>query len=242
MRSHMIVASALLALAGAANADVVLDFEGMGHGEVVADQFATQGVLITAVNFHRPFDTAVVFNSRVIGSADPDLESTNIGLGNLDANLLGNMLILQENDTGLDTGIASDPDDEAGRIAGKLIFDLDFNAVSFGFDIVDVDDVVLEMSSVAFYSGGVLVESVSFEDFVDDPGRATTGVVFGDASANRIDPFGVGQSRVESFDRVVLNLGGSMAVDNLRFSEVPTPASAALLILGGLVAFRRHRH
>ncbi len=41
--------------------------------------------------------------------------------------------------------------------------------------------------------------------------------------------------------RVVFNNAGHMVVDDIRWSRVPTPASAALLSLGGLIAARRRR-
>ena len=65
-------------------------------------------------------------------------------------------------------------------------------------------------------------------DFLLDP-----TVKFGDNSANRISPisgFGVA-------NRVVFNMGGSGAIDNLAAEVVPEPAS--LLVWGGLAAVGR---
>lgn len=225
--------SVLLAAVGcttAAHADII-DFETLAHGEVIADQFADWGVSISVVNFNQAFDAGVVFNSNLSGTADPDLEVPNRVGGNLQGST-GNVLIIQENDLGLDTGFASDPDDEGGRPGGQIILEFNQALSSFGFDVFDLDDLALEMTSVQFYSGDAEVASYDFATFA-----AVRNATFGDATANRIDALGAD----EAFDRVVFNVGGSMAFDNFDFTVVPAPSAIMALVGAALCVSRRRR-
>lgn len=230
MRTPMI----LLAVVGcttAAHADIV-DFENLLHGEVVSDQYASMGVSISVLNFNKAFDAGVAFNTNLTGTADPDLEFANRTGGNLQGST-GNVLIIQENDLGLDAGFASDPDDEAGRPGGQIILEFDTALSSFGFDVMDLDDLSLEMTSVDFYAGQNLVASYDFASFA-----AVRNATFGDGTANRIDPLGA----EEAFDRVVFNVGGSMAFDNFNFTVVPSPSTIVMALIGaGLCVSRRRR-
>ena len=223
----------LLAVVGctaAANADII-DFENLAHGEVVTDQYAQMGVSISVINFNKAFDAGVVFNSNLTGTADPDLEAANRVGGNFEGST-GNILIIQENDLGLDTGFASDPDDEGGRPGGQIILEFDTALSSFGFDVMDLDDLSLEMTSVDFYAGQIVVASYDFATFA-----AVRNATFGDSTANRIDPLGAERA----FDRVVFNVGGSMGFDNFNYTVVPSPSSLAMVLAGGALCVTRRR-
>jgi hypothetical protein len=55
----------------------------------------------------------------------------------------------------------------------------------------------------------------------------------GNNTANRIDPFVAQALGLEGFDQVVIHLGGSGAVDNVRYTiPVPEPSTAFLIGLG----------
>lgn len=233
MRAPSIIAATVLA-AGVAHADVIT-FDGLSHGEVVTNQYSQMGVSIWAVNFNKPFDAAVAFDTNRIGTADPDLEFSARGVGNLDERS-GNVLIIQENDTGLIGGLASNPDDEGMRAAGQIVLEFDFDLRSFGFDVLDLDDTTLEATSVQFFAGESLVKEYEFSEFVNDPIRYA-GVAFGDRSANRIDPLG---SEL-AFNKVVFNVGGSMAFDSFNYTPVPAPSALMALTGLGLVSGRRRR-
>ncbi len=233
----MIRTAALVGLAGASSlaGAQTLDFSGLVHGEIVNSQFAGAGVTISAVNPNRSFDLAVAFDTTMTGTSDPDLEDP-FETGNIDGStFLGNVLILQENDTGIGDGIADDPDDEGSRPAGQLIFDFDTTIQSLGFDLVDLEGAVSETSSIEFFLGGSSVLSIDFSEF-EAGGAFDMGAVYGNNFLNRIDPITVSGG----FDRAVISLGGSAAVDNVSFA-VPAPGAAALLGLGGLVAAGRRR-
>lgn len=215
-------------LVSVASASEMIDFSGLVHGEIVAEQYAGMGVHISAINPNRPFDLAGIFDTTLGSTSDPDLEDP-WSMGNTDlSTMLGNVLIIQENDQG-------DPDDEGNRPAGELHFNFDFVAQSFGFTVIDVESNSLEHSMVSFYLDGSLVSSVDFGDF-EAGGTHDNGAIFGDNSINLISEFDV----LGGYDQVVFNVGGSMAFDNIAYA-VPAPSSLALLGLGGAMGFRRRR-
>jgi len=228
--------------AGAANADtIVLDFEEaeFDDGDVVT---SSKDVIITTDNFHEDFDIGVIFDSTLDGTRDPDLEGPTWSGGNLpDDVVLGNLLIIQENFDECDTGTCKYPDDEGRRTggsevgAGEFIFDFSeyTNAgrpiKSFGFDFVDVESAEA-VNSVVFFQGTTEIE-MAFTSF--------TGVEFGNNTANHVAPFLAKQLGLTGFDRVVIRMGGSGAVDNIAFTTNPfTPIpepNTALLLAAGIV-------
>jgi hypothetical protein len=221
-----------LGAATAGAALITFDEDGLTNGTVINDQYQAEfGLTISAVNEGIGPDRAVLFDSSLRGTRDPDLEFAKTG--NL---AFFNILIIQENDEGCGDGICDKPDDEGSRPAGSITFAFDPAAplLSFGFDLLDIEDDDPEtMGMVLFYSGGssgTLVESASFADFA-----ARDGALFGDNSANRISPFVF--SEADAIDTVVFQMGGSGGLDNVGFDLVPEPATAGLLGLGlmGLV-------
>ncbi len=155
--------------------------------------------------------------------------------------VLGNLLIIAENDTDADgDGRIDIPDDERGRPAGSLFFDFTIPITSFGFDLIDVEG-PQEFGSgfVAFFFGGQELDRIGFGDLSGlDP-----SVVFGDSTANRILPITAASLGIEPFQRVEINLGGSAAVDNIVATPVPEPATWLLLGAGlaALLRLRRRR-
>lgn len=218
----------LLALMGQANA-AVITFENLTHGEIVTDQYyADYGLTISANNLQRPFDIAAIFDSTLTGTRDSDLEDPWKG-GNIPSNtVLGNMLIIQENQIDRnEDGILDFPDDEGGRPAGSLYFDFEDMITSFGFDLIDVEtpEIGNDRGYVAtFHKEGVEVGKVGFGDFIDplssfyDP-----TVAYGDNFANTITPITALQLGVDGFDFIEVNFGGSAAIDNIRFTPAIPP-------------------
>ncbi|MFK7758359.1 MAG: PEP-CTERM sorting domain-containing protein [Phycisphaerales bacterium] len=219
-----ITAASLAAVAGADT----LDFTDLNNGDFVSNQYAAQGVNISALNPNRVFGLAQIFDTNLAGTLDPDLEDP-FAVGNTDLNTdLGNILILAESNSG-------NPDDEGSRPAGTLIFDFDFTVQSFGFHVVDLEDVTAENSSVEFFLGGVSVLEVDFNDFLAG-GAYDNGAVFGNNSINLIDEIAV----AGGFDKAEINLGGSMGFDNISYT-IPAPGALALLGLGAATTIRRRR-
>lgn len=230
MRRFRMIALALIAVVlhqGSVSA-VTIDFETLRHGEFVTNQFQTEhGLLISAVNRTGP-DAALIFNSNARNTADPDLQSPFVR-GNLAPTAgLGHMLIIAENviDRNND-GLVDSPDDEGARPAGSLLFQFDQDINSFGFDLVDVEgpeEFGQDSGFVAtFFSGATELARVGFGSFVD-PGSNffDASVVFGNNSANRIDPITAEALQIDPFNRVEVNFGGSAAIDNINFGR-PAP-------------------
>lgn len=234
-----------IALAGLAVASTpfagtaLFDFESLQHGEIVGSQFAP-ALSISGVNNARSFDLVAAFDTNLTGTADKDLEGPAWSGGNLAASNtpLGKVLILATNNTGAGDGILDNPNDEGARPAGSITFSFAQAIGSFGFDLVDIEDVILEASSLEFSLNGQSVGTVGLTDFVDSNSAFyDASIVFGNNFANRFNPITAGDLG-SLFDEVTLNLGGSGAIDNIL---IPAPGVLALVGMGGLVAIRRRR-
>ena len=230
--------AALLVAGGATAAPITLTFDdvGMVHGTVVNTQYS--GVTISAINTGGGPNLAVAFDSNLTGTRDDDLQfNSGWSTGNLAPDTrLGNLLIIQENPNGCQDGICDAPDDEGSRPAGSLIFEFDVPVTSFGLDLVDVESLAEEDGSITFFDGASSV-TVDMTTFL-------SGLILGNNSANRVDPFDLGDlPGLSQITKVELTLHGSGGVDNVTFTPVPEPASAALLALGvlGLGARARSR-
>jgi len=219
---------------------------------VISARFADLGLtIITAVNLGGGPDLAAVFDSRETGTRDPDLEGPTSGswaMGNIASDEeLGNIVIIAENNWGGSDGVLNYPDDEGSRPAGTLTFEFDPNIDSIGFDLVDVEGTP-EFSGgffAAFYDGSTEIGAIPFQALVDSGTSFGSRFVdptiqFGNNSANRISPFTLAELNIAfgtnatSFNKVVIGLGGSGAIDNLTFttaSTVPEPSSVVLLAL-----------
>lgn len=222
-----LIALTAAAVASAAAADT-LDFSDLSHGDVVAAQYAGQGVNIAAVNFDNLSDPdlALIFDTSLAGTADGDLEDP-FSLGNTDLNTpLGNVLIISEDGS---------PNDEGSRPAGTITFTFDMLVESFGFHVVDLESETAENSSLNFYRDGGLVQSVDFAEFLAG-GTHDNGVVYGNNSINLVSEFAV----AGGYDELVINVGGSMGFDNITYT-IPAPGALALLGMGAAVGIRRRR-
>jgi len=229
----------------AASVEMLIDFSGFSHGDLVAPtSLASQGVsIVVGDNFDvsgSP-DELRIFSTASTGGPDPDLQGPPFsGGGNLVAPggallpgvTLGNMLILQENNTSVI------PNDEGRRPAGTITFTFAAPIRSFGFDLIDVENPEAGGGFFAtFFSGASVVSSIPFTDFV-----ARDGAVFANNSANRIAPI---RAPLDApFTDVEIRLGGSSAIDNIRF-EHSTPEATAMTVwavLSACLAVGGRRH
>lgn len=263
------VAIAFTLLMGNSASGVTIDFESLQHGQFVSSQFqAEYGLTISAINPTGP-DAAIVFDTQESGTADPDLESPFTRGNRAPGNNLGNILIIAENirDQNND-GLVDSPDDEGSRPAGSLLFEFNDRVNSFGFDLLDVEgpeEFGRDSGYVAaFFSDGNELARVGFGSFLDpDSPFFDPTVVFGNHSANNIDPITAERLQIDPFDRVEVNFGGSAGIDNIRFGRptvippvipptfpvqqangaIPEPTTLVLLVGGsGLLIARRTRH
>lgn len=228
--------------ASAVDARPPIEFSTLQHGAIVTNQFQTsEGLTVSANNLARPFDLAIIFDTTRTGTADADLEGPGWSSGNLPASTnFGNVLILAENnvDTLAPIGLIDSPDDEGTRPAGDLIFQYNHQLTTFGFDVIDVEGVLDENGMISFFRDNVLQATVNFSQLVAPGAYFDPTIRFGDHSINRIKPFTATQLQITSFDKVVVRLGGSGAIDNI---VVPEPSTIGAAMIGAIVATRHRR-
>lgn len=249
-RHSVIVPGIALAVAvlacSSAPADII-DFEGLATGQIVDSEYSSIGVTIAVNNRNRGpntseafddiapgVDIGVVFDTSSPTGGDWDLATPSSG-GNLEGVSLGNILIIEENQTdGNGDGIIDGPpDDEGGRPAGTIYLLFDDPISSIGFDLIDIEVAESELGwFAAFFSDGTEIGTVVFSDLaglVHSMGE----IEFGDNTANRIDPFFASDFGESGFDEVQLRLGGSGGIDNIIFEHpVPEPATLSLMAMG----------
>jgi hypothetical protein len=241
----MLTLTSLVLFASAANAGTI-DFEYLAHGEIANGTI--DGVTIGADNFSNTFDYAVGFDSRSSGTADADLEANTGAMpwtrGNIAGTQLGTILVLQENNTGCDSGICSSPDDEGARPAGVLSFDFSMPILGFGFDAVDIESVTAENAMISFFDNQTRqMAQVNLTEFFDmSSALYDASLELGNNSANRFAPITVAFLGISQIDRVEFRFGGSGGLDNLVMTPMPEPSTALLLGLGlaGIAAKRKH--
>lgn len=226
----------------------VLDFDSFENGQIIDDEYlASHGVSIDSLNYRNggiegrqvAFDT---LNNR---SRDNDLEFYNANNDyndpnsafsytalNIDnyqgSNNPGNVLILQENSSGCGDGVCNYPDDEGNRAAGYFEFNFSSIVSILNIDFFDVEDSVNQDSK--FYA----------IHFFDQDNNEIHNNYFV-PSMNDGEFVRMAFSGVDNVKRLVLNMPGSGAIDNLAFraSEVPEPSTFALLSLALGFTFRK---
>ncbi|MGE0408154.1 MAG: PEP-CTERM sorting domain-containing protein [Amphiplicatus sp.] len=224
------VAGAFVLSATANAATVVLDFEGVPAGAIIANQYP--GVVISAIN--APINLAITFDSDNYTGEDTDLAQplTRVGGDIGGGGAAGNLLILSED------GDLADPDDDAR--GGIFNFDFD-DVVSFlGFDGIDINDDSSNLL-VRLYGADDVTEIFSF-DF-----DAAIAAIVGDNQYWSLFASVFGPSGVAGVGRAEIQLFGSGAIDNVTFetAEIPAPAALPLLLSGlaglGFAARRRRK-
>ena len=233
-------ASVMMLMSVSADASIIT-FTGLSHGEIVTNQIP--GVTISADNFISTNNEAIIFDSNLTGTADPDLEfSGGWAGGNIQNTALGNMLIIAENLIDNDgNGLVDNPDDQgspAGSPAGEITFAFAQALNAFSFNFVDVDNngVSEDPSSymLSFYLNNQLQGSKTFAEF--------PGITHGHNFANSYPVITSGDVGGD-FDEVVVLFGGSGAIDNIYYqtSVVPEPATMFLFGSGLIGAYARKR-
>jgi hypothetical protein len=266
MRYSLLVSACAVAIGTAALAPAAqisaTFFEGT-HGEVITNKFlATYGFNVSAVNVGGGPNKAMIFDSRKRGTLDPDLEGWNAQvnppqgpewpIGNLKGkNDFGKLLVIAENDIDANNnGLIDNPSDEGSRPAGRIIFDFRVPTLEFGLGVMDIEGpsefgnnsgYIMTFEGIDTLGRGAAAQ-IGFGQFVT-PGNPfyDPTIVFGDHSANRIKPILASQVGMASFSRVIVDLGGSGALDDIKVNYIPEPAGIFALAGAAALFARRQR-
>jgi hypothetical protein len=233
----VVLCVSLLCLGSAANA-VVLNFEGFSAGQIIDDEYSvapTPGVTISAVNLSSGPNAAIIFDTNSPTGGDSDLGAPfNSDNSLLSDNFLpGNVLIIQEtNDCNFITGFCDVPDDEGSQRAGEFEFIFN-NAVTL--ETLDFFDIESGENSGHADSEIHLYDASNSEIFIGSFFVPNTN---GDNKWNQLD-FG----SVVGVKRMVIEMKGSGAIDNLVFTAVPIPATVWLFGSGllGLIGIAKKK-
>jgi hypothetical protein len=220
-----IAVTVALGVSSAASAAMITfdDANGFTHGDdlttmtdlAVAGSGVTYNVGVTGPNDN----SALVFDTSLTGTPDPDLEDPfdDPGTGATETLSPGNILIIGNNNGAVD----DDPD------GGTITFTFSEEVSFVSFRLFDTGD-----------SG-----SDGIDVTIEDSGGSTTdflnvGAGLGDNEFTEFS-FGPTQGQIASF-----TFDGSGGIDNLNFTEVPVPATLSLMGAGllatGFAARRRH--
>jgi len=217
----------------------VLDFEDAMRGQIIDDEYVEDGVRISAYNRRVDGDgLAVIFDTRVKRGPDGDLKGpfTKVGDGPDEDNEPydpGNVLIIQSEKHNVcadpASGFCETPDDEGH--GGAFFFDfaapVTLWSIDF-FDIEDSEDHGNPDSEILLYGAD---DTLLASFYVPATGGDNTWDTF----------YFDGVSDVT---RLVVELAGSGAIDNLSYAVVPVPAAVWLFgsgLLGLLGVTVRHK-
>lgn len=190
------------------------------RGEVIDNEYADWGMNVSCENFVRSYDKAITFDSENPTGDDWDLETG----GTTGHDPYGNILIISERDyDGNGDGRIDTPDDEINTaengFSGYINFDFDFDIVSGGFDLLDIQ---YDWSAIAFYDDGVMLSD------------ETIWVAPGDDNNMQTVNFSV------ECDQIRFWFGPGGAIAEMWVTQapppVPTPEPATWLFLSSTVA------
>lgn len=256
-KSYSYLAAGLLAVSAsqfALSQTITLDFDvdGFGeeivHGQVVDNEYANLGVEIYGVNQGGGPDRSVAYSSTGMGR-DSDLEANFSGgnAANTTGAEAGNLLIIQENNTGCGDGICDQPDDEGSRPAGELYIDFNRAIESTSFDLIDVEQVETTGASLSLLDEDRMViegSELTFESLGQQ-----NGATFGDNFYNTISTiFFDALNLTKEVFGLKFDLGGSGAINNVSATYTAVPefdastAPISLALLGGILALRREKN
>ena len=212
----------------------VINFDGLDNGtRVDSEYFSEYGITFNGTNLAKggADNLAVVFDTTLNGTADPDLESpfdnVNLGVSNP-----GNVLIIHETPASCNALFCEDPDDEGAQPAGYFSIDFANGVTLNSLDFFDIE-----------FNEATSNNEINL--FGLDGNEMNIGQFYTPATGgnNTWDQLTFDVSDVYSME---IHLMGSGAISNLDFTanttaNVPAPTTIGLLSLAllGLVSSRR---
>lgn len=218
--------AALIAMTPLAAATTI-SFDGLDNGTRVDDEYLSQyGVSFNGTNVDLNQDNlAVVFDTTLSGTLDPDLESpfTNSALG---VSNPGNVLVIHENPSSCDSNVCANPDDEGSRPGGYFSIDFATDVILNSIDFFDIE------SEESIANNAI--------QLFDDKGNELNAGQFytpGTGGNNTWDRLLFNVADVSS---IKINLNGSGAISNLNFTTTAIPEPSMLAVFGlALFGFAR---
>ncbi len=235
MKKILVAGTLVCCLTPLANAAVVIDFEDFVAGTIIDIEYAPLvNVSVDNKRIGAP-DVGVVFDTLNPTGGDTDLMgpfNTNDvnGLGLTDNFTTGKVLIIHETNN-CNAFTCDDPDDEGSRPAGAFFFEFEklvtLESIDF-FDVETAENGKTENNSIKLF------DAAKNEIM---PGMFYTPDTGGDRMWDQV-MFGV-----DGVKRIELNMGGSGAIDNLRFTVIPIPPAVWLFGSGliGLAGLARRK-
>ncbi len=124
-----------------------LDYAGLAHGTFLAEQYASSGIHVSAIANHPGKNHAIIFNTNLSGTPDPDLQVD-----------IGNIVIIPFNVTDINpaNGLVDNPNDNT--TGGKITFLFDSPRTVKSFVFVDEEN--NNATGKAYDAGNNLIVSV----------------------------------------------------------------------------------
>lgn len=148
-------------------------------GQIIDDEWAAQGVTISAVNNNGP-DAVIIFDSANPTGGDFDLQTPGYGPNNISPQ--GNLLIIAEDlvDANGD-GLVDDPDDDED--GGVITIDFTEPVIMCSLALIDMDDGSIG-SVIRFFDGNTLLNTIVLPSIGDN---SFQDVVFFERDVTRIE-------------------------------------------------------
>lgn len=209
----------------------IIDFEDQATGTIIDNEYAPL-VNLSVINRGGGPDVGVIFDTLNPSGGDYDLggpfNSNNPALA--DNFNTGHVLIIHEN-YNCNTDTCRNPDDEGSRPAGTFYFNFDSVITLESIDFFDIESAENGKKSTNAIK---LFDATNTEIM---PGTFYTPDTGGDNMWDQL------VFDVEGVKRIELNMGGSGAIDNLRFTVIPIPPAIWLFGTGliGLIGLARRK-
>ena len=215
------LSAAMMPLASA----TTITFDDLSNGDIVNSQYSAQyGVTFNGTNVARNTDNvAVAFDTSLLNTLDPDLQSPFINVNQINQLNLGianpgNVLIIHENEASCNATSCANPDDEGKRPSGFFSIDFENSVTLNSLDFFDTEkEEATQNNAIHLYGlNGVEI----------NPGQFNTLGTGGDNTWDRLI------FDIADVYSVEIHLNGSGAISNLDFTATAIPEPSTFAVLG----------